>query len=73
VIAQLLERISAWRKSFPSHSRLRRCARCRSCSCLARCSLAVEGLRPAHVVGARPTRFGPTRCSREMNWRVREP
>ena len=34
---------SAWRKSFPSHSRLGRCARCRSCCCLARCSIGCGG------------------------------
>ncbi len=34
---------SAWQKSFPSHSRLRRCARCRSCCCLARCSIGCGG------------------------------
>ena len=35
--------VSAWRKSFPSHSRPLRCARCRSCWCLARCSTGCGG------------------------------
>lgn len=35
--------VSAWQKFFPSHSRQRRCARCRSSWCSARCSIGCGG------------------------------
>src|SRR5204863_4564016 len=35
--------VRVWRQSFPSHSPLRRCAPCRSCCCLARCSIGCGG------------------------------